>query len=140
MKLPTKYFLGFVILASLQSCATSTNLVNRSQIVVELDRNDAIERMVSQANACWAQPYSFFGGDEIVVKPFFDGLTVNRWAPDLNMENTRPMFKVTIFKKTSSSSTVMMAEGECGSMCANDSFTADATRWLKGDLSCKMTK
>jgi hypothetical protein len=139
MKGLIKLVLGFVTITVLQACATSTDLVNRSQVVVDLDRGSAIETMVEQAKTCWAQSYSFFS-DAAVVEPNFDGLIVRRWAPDLGYEHTRPMFKVRILKKTSSSSTVIMDEGECGSLCVDDSFTADATRWLNGDLRCKEPK
>lgn len=140
MQRTCKYTLIVATLVLLQSCVTSTEMVSRSHIVVDLDREAAIERVTAQANACWAQPYSFFGGDQVVVTPFFDGLTVNRWAPDLDKESTKPMFKIMVFKKTNQTATVMMDERECTSLCAYDSFTADATRWLNGDLRCKLPK
>jgi hypothetical protein len=119
---------------------TTTELVNRSHLVVDLDRETAIDIVIAQANACWAQPYSFFGGDQVVVTPFFDGLTVNRWAPDLDKMSTKPMFKIMVFKKTNQTATVMMDEGACTGLCAYESFTADAIRWLNGDLRCKLPK
>lgn len=136
MKPVAKLVLSLSSVLSLLSCvSTYPVLSGKNQIAIENNRDEVITALANQAKSCWTKSYSFFGGDALNVEHASYGITVSRWAPDLDYMATQPFFRLRVMKD-GENSVVYTSEVECGNRC----LTADVQRWLSGDLRCELPK